>query len=399
MNAISIITDSKYGTATVFTQFALVSLLTISVFGCVATPRNSQQFSSEELLTGTGLYGGKDLTLPDAPILAVSDEMRAYIQQYTPETSNEFWRLEQLIKALFDEQGTNMRYDHSLTLTAQETFSEGKGNCLAYSNMMIAFARELGLRASYQFVEIPPSWEESGTKLILFNHHVNVVIDKGQHKSVFDINAPGDITDFEEFEVRRLADHEAFAQYYNNLGVDYLLQEDYSQAFTYFKKAILTDPGFASLWVNLGTLYRRSGHPARAEAAFYKALDIDMDNYLAFSGLAALHKQSGDQKKSRFFEKRITKLRLQNPDYRFLLARNAIRSGDYKEAEKKLRQAIRMDRDNDRLYTIMGAIKLKQNDQRAADMYFAKARELAGDSKNLERISNKERRLKSLLGN
>lgn len=279
MKANSIITDSRYGTATIFTQFALVSLLTISVLGCVATPRNSQQFSSEELLTGAGLVDGKDLTLPDAPIIVVSEEMRDYIQQYTPETSNELWRLEQLIKALFDEQGANMQYDHILTLTAQETFSSGKGNCLAYSNMMIAFARELGLRASFQMVEIPPSWKESGTNLMLFNHHVNVLIEKGLHKSVFDINAPGDIADFEEFEVRRLPDHKAFAQYYNNLGVGYLFQDNYSQAFIYFRKAILTDPDFASLWVNLGTLYRRSGHPAEAEAAFYKALDIDLDNF------------------------------------------------------------------------------------------------------------------------
>jgi len=378
----------------------LLPILGFLVIGCASImPGNTQQISSEELLAGAGLVEGTDLTLADAPITEVSEEMRAYVQQYTPETSNELWRLQQLIKNLFDEQGANMQYDHTLTLTAQDTFATGKGNCLSYSNMVLAFAREIGLNASYQMVEIPPSWEESSSNMMLYNHHINVYIEKGLHKIVFDVNAPGDITDFEEFEVERLPDYKAFAQFYNNLGVDQLLEDNYSQALLYFRKAILTDPDFASLWVNLGTLYRRAGRPAEAEAAYYQALDIDVDNYLAFSGLAALHKQAGNKRKARFFERRISKLRMQNPDYRFMLARNAIRAGDYKEAERNLQQAIRMDLDNDRLYMAMGAVKLKLGDQRSADYHFAKAKELVSDDENVERLSNKERRLKTLLSN
>jgi Flp pilus assembly protein TadD len=393
------LTSRKYATASVLPAIIL-SFSCLFIIGCASVmPANTQQISSDELLSGAGLVDSDDLSLGDVPIIEVSDEMRAYMQESTPETSNDLWRLEQLIKSLFDEQGTDMQYDHTLTLSAQDTFSTGKGNCLSYANMVLAFAREIGLNASYQMVEIPPSWEESNSNLMLYNHHINVLIEQGLQKSVFDVNAPGDITDLEEFEVRRLPDYKAFAQFYNNLGVDQLLEDNYSQALLYFRKAILTDPEFASLWVNLGTLYRRAGHPAEAEAAYYKALELDANNYLAFSGLAALHKQTGNKRKARFFERRISKMRMQNPGYRFLLARNAIQAGDYKEAEKNLQQAIRMDLENDRLYMAMGAVKLKLDDQESADYYFAKAKELAGDDENVQRLSSKERRLKTLLSN
>jgi hypothetical protein len=58
-----------------------------------------------------------------------------------------------------------------------------------------------------------------------------------------------------------------------------------------------------------------------------------------------------------------------------------------------------MDLDNDRLYMAMGAVKLKLNNKKSADYYFTKAKELAGDDKDVERLGNKERRLKTLFSN
>ena len=48
-------------------------------------------------------------------------------------------------------------YDE-ITRTASETFRARRGNCLSFSNMFVAMARDVGLDVQFQEVEIPPDW-------------------------------------------------------------------------------------------------------------------------------------------------------------------------------------------------------------------------------------------------
>ena len=50
-------------------------------------------------------------------------------------------------------------YQADGTFVAAETFARGRGNCLGYTNLFIALARDLGLNARYQLIESHPTFD------------------------------------------------------------------------------------------------------------------------------------------------------------------------------------------------------------------------------------------------
>ena len=66
-------------------------------------------------------------------------------------------------------------YEPSLTLTAADTFNHRTGNCLSFTAMFIAMAREAGLKAWFQEVKLPPEWS-SVNDTFLVSMHVNAVV-------------------------------------------------------------------------------------------------------------------------------------------------------------------------------------------------------------------------------
>ena len=108
------------------------------------------------LLDASPILGGA--AAPDivrADILAVTPEMSAFIDQYVEPGQYASYKLKRLLYALLGEGEFELVYDDS-TRTAASTFENRRGNCISFTNMFIAMARDLGLEARYQEVEIPP---------------------------------------------------------------------------------------------------------------------------------------------------------------------------------------------------------------------------------------------------
>lgn len=325
--------------------------------------------------------------LEQVDMLAVSPEMRAFIDKSVDRDARQSERLAQLLLAVVGGDRFALAYDDT-TGTAAETFRDRRGNCLAFTSMFIAMARDLGMEASYQEVEIPPDWMVSGESFLI-NQHVNALVEvRSALSRVVDFNSYDTIVDVENDSVP-ISDARARAHYFNNIGVERLLAGDVALAYANLRQSVAEDPTFSSPWVNLGNLHRREGYPDYAEVAYREALEHDRDNLVAMSNLAALYRQQDRTDAAEYYLSRVRMHRMGNPFYRYRLAENAYDGGDYKAAIKNLRTAIRQKDDEDRFYFLLSLSYLMTGEQEKAERSMEEAREVAADNESRQRYNRK----------
>jgi len=312
----------------------------------------------------------------EVDILALTPDMVEFLDEQVDRDENQYQQLKQLVYAVIGEGQFDLEYDGS-TFTAEETFHSRHGNCLSFTNMFVAMARKLGLPARYQEVEIPPNWSMAGQTFLL-SEHVNALVDfNNDNDRIVDFNFYGSET---VYKMRVISDQRAFAHFYNNIGVEYMLAGDTRNAFANFRKSIRTDPTFSSAWVNLGNLHRRGGLPGYAEAAYLEALEIDRNNHMAMSNLANLYEQVGKSSLAEKYRSRVRIHRMANPYYRYQIANIAFNEGDYKTAIQNLKFAIHHMDDEDRFYFLLSLSYLMSGDRDEAQKWMKKAKEVAKDN-------------------
>lgn len=334
------------------------------------------EISPEELLAGAVLGSSPGMSAPvtDDQVLAVTLEMRAFVDDHVHRKAADQIKLRELIEAIINTKTFALEFDDR-TRTASEAFERRTGNCLSFSNLFVALAREVGLMASFQEVDLPPDWSLDNDVFVL-NRHVNVRVDLdplGAH--VVDFN----IDDFRaSYETRTISDTRARAHYYNNMGVQSMQAGDTAAAVAYFRKALAdNDREFSPAWTNLGTLYLRLGHSAHAEAAYLQALKVDRDEVVAMSNLAGLYERQGDPRRAAAYRKRVIHHRMQNPYYRFQRAGEAYGAGDWDVAIGHLKFAVRRKPTEARFCDLMARCYRGKGDERAAARWQARTEELA----------------------
>ena len=346
-------------------------------------------FTAEALLAGTDLGVSGEPTTPlvaEAEVLAVSPEMRAFLDAHVNRASSDSLKLHQLASAIIAPATFGVEYDDT-TRTAAEAFSARRGNCLSFSSMFVALAREVGLDVLFQEVEVPPDWTLDNDTFVL-NRHVNVYVDLGSAgKRVVDFN----IADFKaSYEMHKISDTRARAHYYNNIGVARMQAGDSASALACFRRAIAdNDAGFAAAWTNLATLYQRRGLLAHAEAAYLEALKTNRWDLVAMSNLARLYERMGDRQRAATCQKKVAVHRMRNPYYRYSLALASLAAGDTDAAVRHLKFAIRKRPKEDQFYLQLGLTYLKRGDEGAAQRWLARAEEVAATDDLKRRYARK----------
>ena len=160
---------------------------------------------------------GPPVQVDDIDVLAVSPEMEEFLDRYVLKYENPQTRLELLTMAVTRSGVLGFEYDETKTMTADEAFSSRQGNCVAFSNLMVALARRADLKASYQEVFLSPEWSDFEDDTVLLYKHVNVVIETGKMSWVVDVSG----IKIRQSDRRRIVeDSYAKALYFNNLAVE-----------------------------------------------------------------------------------------------------------------------------------------------------------------------------------
>lgn len=354
----------------------LFGVVVVLVGACTAPGPTRPSLTDPELLSGAPLAVPVDAAPPIAAAEAsgLDDDMRAFVAASIGSASEPRVKLQRLFDGMRRDGLFRLVYSGIETRSAETTFRERRGNCLSFTMMFVALAREAGLGVKYQVVDVPPSWS-SETELIVVRSHINAVVKIGfDSRTLVDFNVFDAKTDYPR---RDVDDAYVLGLFYANVGAEALIDKDYDLAFSYLREAARVAPASVAAWVNLGALYSRRGASDYAEAAYLRSLEIEPSNRSALNNLARLYTNRGDEVLAEIYTQRVRRYQETNPYYHYALAQNAYEAGRFDAALDELRRALRLKRDERYFYLLQGRAFLELGRPDAANAAFDRGREVA----------------------
>ena len=193
--------------------------------------------------------------------LALDPEIVAQTKREVGGMPSPDMRLRALIDYLNASGRMRFEYTPNRSLTAQEAFHERRGDCLAYTQLFVALARQLGLHAYFVHVtEVRDYYEKNGWFFV--SSHVAVGQGTGPNATVIDFTK--EITDWRLALYEAIDDGAALALYYNNVAVDLMTSGKPAKAEHLLRFLLEHDPGVVELYNNLGVVLIRQGRHAEA---------------------------------------------------------------------------------------------------------------------------------------
>ncbi|HQW81630.1 MAG: tetratricopeptide repeat protein [Rhodanobacteraceae bacterium] len=274
-----------------------------------------------------------------AQVLAVPSDLRAdFHERVLAVERSPPRRLEQLVDYLFSSTGLGIEYQADATYTVAEAWAARRANCLTFTLLSIALAREAGLEAYGQEISEILAWRTID-KTIYLSNHVNAGVRIRGKRLTVDVALNEVIT---TEPPRMINDARLIAHYYNNRAVALLNAGNLEAAIVHAEASLAQDRNFATSWSNLGVLRRHGGDEAGAFDDFQHALTLDAEHPGALSNLAMYFSRHGERQRAGILLAKLESVRARNPLHQFMLALDAEMGRDFELAAKHFRRAIRL---------------------------------------------------------
>ncbi|MEH6571434.1 MAG: tetratricopeptide repeat protein [Halioglobus sp.] len=311
---------------------------------------------------------------PTPDLLALDEEMKSFVARYTEGLSLQRQRLINLHRAIKSAGVLSMRYDPAAEGSAQEAFYSGTVNCLSYAHLLVALAREAGLNAQYQWVDVRPRWSRMGERVTV-GLHVNVTIKmRGGLQYMADID-PLESRDITGTHV--ISDSDAQALYHSNIAMRALAEESLVDAWAHAVRALQLNDEMPHLWVNLGAVYRQAGQHDVAEQSYFYALSLDSRDRSAMNNLAVLYKLQARDEESAYWQAKIGRYQDSNPYYHAWQGDKLGETGNWAAALTHYQRAVLLAPSDSRLLYATGLIHYQLEDYDAASTLISEAIDLA----------------------
>ena len=357
-------------------------ICTLSAGGC-ATGGLGQRLAHElqDQIRARGVDPAS-VVIPFTP----NEEMLRWLSAEVPRTHGKEMQLTYLLQSLLNRSAAPLKYAPGFTGTAAEVFQSGTANCLGFSQLFVALAREIDLPVYLLRVSDLQSFERDGDLIVASAHITAAFGTPGQRR----------ILDFAERPVRayrwveEISDLTAVALYYSNRGAEELRDGSTELGLSLLRSAVQLDPELAEAWVNLGVAERRSGDRVAAEAAYRRALEVDPSTITGYQNLAALLRMSGREQEAADLLALVDRSGNRNPFSYLALGDLSLRLGRLEEAGRFYRRAVRLDPRQAESQAALGHWALAAGKDREAQRHLRKAQRL--DPKNA-RVDDLARRL------
>lgn len=334
------------------TRRGSISLL-VSILLCVQLSACStlEKNQALELQKQQQLWADRDFTaVPDSlpssdELFRLSPSLEKKLASMNRAGSTVQERANFLTTLLYTDQARPFLYEGYHTTTAQETWEKNRGDCLSLSILAYAIGKRLQLPIHIQDVPMPVQFDRQG-RVEYVNGHVNAIVlnpnlflntNEGHERGYM-------LIDFDpnQFSMRRgkiLSEEEVLALFYNNLGVEAMLQRKLDLAYTYFKKAATAAPLDASIYSNLAQLYVNRNLPEKAASALEFALSLENTSVLQLKNLQSLYHKLGRTHDALQLQERIARVQEQDPYYWIGKGLHAAQTKQYSEAISHLERA------------------------------------------------------------
>lgn len=345
---------------------------------CAASGARNEagRVSEQELLSGEAIFGAPvdTASVADPGMFELDADMKAFVAENVDGSRAARERMRRLLSAMIESGLMSLDYDDARTKTARQTFHDRVGNCISFTALFVALAREANLDVAFQTVEVPPIWY-ADSDLIILNNHVNALVkQRFGSRVVVDFN----VTELKgDYETSEVSDDYALALYYNNVAMDALRRGSAEESFRLLKKSIETYPDIAGNWSNLGVIYSRAGEVDYAIAANMKALDLDKKHRPSLANLASLYQSLGEGERAEYYARQVRRYQDQNPYYHYYHALAAYNDGNLDTAAERLDRALELKDTEHKFFQLQGLIAERRGNSSMALESFEHALDLA----------------------
>ena len=322
-------------------RFAAMALA-ITLTGCALAPTTHP--GDAESLFQDAQFRRPAEPVDSKSVFAFDDTMRRFLaREIAPQVHHKDPR-----QALLDALSGRLRidYDPEMTRTASQAFAARKGNCLSLVIMAAAFAKQLGLRVTYQEVYGFDTWSRDAG-IAFLSQHVNLVLGwpEPRHWPETSADTPM-IVDF--VPARQVAgavtkpvpEQTIIAMYMNNRAAEVLAGGDLDRAYWFARAALEADPMFVDAANTLGVIYWRRNQLAHSERALRYTLEREPGNVPALSNLVHVLDAEGRTAESQSVAKKLAEVQRHPPFYFYDLGVKALNAGDFELAARQFRKAL-----------------------------------------------------------
>jgi len=323
-------------------SLALAGLLVLA--GC-ATPGVSRRSVTQDWINEARSQG---LVL-ESP-LQLAPETRTLLHQKVGYAGTEKSRLLKVVRYMADAEGLSFQYQTQSSYTAEKALHARRGDCMSYSNLLVAMARTLDVPVRFvRITQLPVSWEaggrffESSHMAVALGREAAwdqaVVVDFGNtHTSPWRFSLYDDLTD-----------EDAFVLYQNNVAVQRMLAGDMVTAERILRFFHERAPRIPEVANNLSLVLLQTGREREA----LDLLEASVEQFPRFRPLFAnavsAARRIGDEELARTLEIRGRELLEDEPAWNFNEGMRSYHARSYSAAALRFEKALSADPDNVRL--------------------------------------------------
>lgn len=317
----------------------------------------ASELSGAQLLTlagrSTAVPGGaecRDCTLSpheDEAILRdallpfeITPAIQAFAKRNSQHGTTPFQQINGILSAIYALGKLEQQYEWGRTATADDTLKTLRGNCFAFTNLLIASARAIGIPAF--FMDASSSARSTlrfDGERVVYAGHIVAGVETNIGLMTVDFYTLRRHTD--TFWYRRLQDEEAVALYINNLGYNALRQGQ--DPIPLFRTATRLAPQLESPWNNLATVLRTQGRKEEARAMLSGAVAQHPRSFAPYYNLALLELEEGEWKRARALFHQALLRRQDNAFLYYNLGIIYLHDGHHRAARLAMQQAVRLD--------------------------------------------------------
>lgn len=312
-----------------------------------------------------------------ADVMALPEPLRQQFHAKVLSTPrNPDQRLRRMVEFLFSPDDLGMGYDIEANHTVAEAYATRRANCLSFTLLAIALAREAGLQAYGQQMDETLAWRQEQDTLYR-THHVNAGVRIHQRQLTVDVAWDQVIA---RHPPRRIRDERLLVHYYNNRAADLLEAGRLEDALRHAQVAKTLDPTYSVTWSNTGVLHLRHGDAQQAEQHYVHALRLNPVDAGALANLAAHYGRTGNTVAAAALQTRLQRVQAQDPFHHFLLGSRHEREGNLELAARDYRQAIQLFPDEHRFHFGLARVYFQLGQHRRASKALARAEQLSEGS-------------------
>ncbi len=334
-------------------------VLTTLLFSCQSHNRTlGQLINPNSLYLDQQFFSAVPVKIEtEQDIFMLDDDMIAMVENKLMSTKSAKKRARLLLEHIFSQDNIALGYASNANVTATDAYHSKSANCMSLTIMAYALAKEAGLKANFQQVDVPEYWVRNA-QYNLLTGHVNLIIHAKESPERYVFIFGSDIIEIDfdpyvikqSFSKRVIEKNTVLAMFYNNKGGQALVSGNYPLAYQYLKTATQTAPLFSPAWGNLAVLYKLTDNISFADKAYRHAIDLNSNNLTALANLAILLRSQKQIVEAEEIESKLHFKRSKNPYYQAVLADEAYYRKNYALAIVHYKKALKLDDSIHELY-------------------------------------------------